>query len=156
MDPHTFSIGFRSGLSAGVFHQLTFYLVKFCMQRLLCFGSLSCWNLWWWGNLALKTGSRPAFKMVAIRVAAKFSVNMIHLWCSFHAYCTPNMHFQGVIGLWLKLSGLSFSSWSASAPFDSNSTLIRPYDVFKFLTIYFVANTIAAFFSLLFSCIIWQ
>ena len=43
MDPHTFSMGLRSGFDAGVFHQLMSFSTKYCCaHRLVCLGSLSC------------------------------------------------------------------------------------------------------------------
>ena len=43
---HKFSIGFASGLSGGVFHQLIdFSAKKVCAWREVCLGSLSCMNL---------------------------------------------------------------------------------------------------------------
>jgi len=42
---HRFFIGFASGLSAGVFHQIMLCSVKKCWACLdVCFGSLSCMN----------------------------------------------------------------------------------------------------------------
>ena len=47
MDPQTFSIGFRSGLSAWLIHQVTLFCSKkFWMHLLVCLGLLSWNNLW--------------------------------------------------------------------------------------------------------------
>lgn len=46
IDPHTFSIGFKSGDSGGVGHQLTLFVwKKFSICWLACLGSLSWYNL---------------------------------------------------------------------------------------------------------------
>ena len=56
---HKFSIGFMSGDSAGVFHQLIPFSSKKCLARIeVCLGSLSCMNLWWLGNFISKNGKR--------------------------------------------------------------------------------------------------
>lgn len=57
---HSSSIGLRSGDSGGVFHQLIpFCSIKVLASRLVCLGSLSCWNRWPSGNTSWMNGSNP-------------------------------------------------------------------------------------------------
>ena len=54
------SIGFRSGGSGGVFHQLiSFSSMKVLAMRLVCLGSLSCWKRWPCGYALFIKGSNP-------------------------------------------------------------------------------------------------
>ena len=54
-----FSMGFKSGDSAGVFYQLIlFSWMKSWAKREVCLGSLSCMNLWVSGNVDPMNGTR--------------------------------------------------------------------------------------------------
>ena len=76
MEPQTFSIGFKSGLEAGVLHQLMFFLEKnSCVYRLVCLGSLSCWNLCPAGNFSWRKGRKPALRMSVYTVEIMVPVN---------------------------------------------------------------------------------
>ena len=60
---HRFSIGFISGDSGGVFHQLIpFASIQSLAYPEVCFGSLSCINLWW-GMMSLMNGRRVLSRM---------------------------------------------------------------------------------------------
>ena len=60
-----FSRGFKSGHSAGVFHQLMlFSLIHFCACFEVCLGSLSCINLWPSGQASRMKGSSVTSRML--------------------------------------------------------------------------------------------
>ena len=62
---HRFSIGFRSGLSGGVCHQLIRFCSKNSHARLeVCLGSLSCMKRWWSGYTSRRKGMSGFSKMV--------------------------------------------------------------------------------------------
>ena len=57
-------IGFRSGLSGGVFHQLIpLRVMKSCARWLVCLGSLSYWKRWPSGKCELMEGRRVFSKI---------------------------------------------------------------------------------------------
>ena len=75
----TFSIGLRSGLSAGVFHQFIPVLDIISAAFLdVCLGSLSCWNFVIPG-CRLKKGSNADSRMLIWKSASMFPVKMTML-----------------------------------------------------------------------------
>ena len=65
---HIFSIGFKSGDSAGVFHQLIpFSTMKSLAKCEVCLGSLSCMNLCDMGNFSWINGTRVASRICVNR-----------------------------------------------------------------------------------------
>ena len=76
---HKFSIGLRSGDSAGVFHQfMPLSSKKDAAIREVCLGSLSCMYLWPSGNLWHKKGSSVLSSMLTKRGAFILPSNMQH------------------------------------------------------------------------------
>ena len=74
-----FSIGFKSGDSGGVFHQLIFLSVRnLCACFDVCFGSLSCMKQWWSGNMSWRNGRSVLSKMLVYNGAFIFPSN-IHI-----------------------------------------------------------------------------
>ena len=58
-----FSMGFRSGLSGGVGHQLILFSARKVLAHLeVCFGSLSCINRWT-GSFSLMNGTSVLSRM---------------------------------------------------------------------------------------------
>ena len=61
-------MGFMSGLSGGVFHQLILLSsINFWVSLLVCFGSLSCWNLWPSGNVSRIKGIRLLLRRSSVK-----------------------------------------------------------------------------------------
>lgn len=103
---HRFSMGLRSGDSAGVFHQLIPLSKKYALASLeVCLGSLSCMNWWPSGNLAFKKGSKVFRNISTYRGASiipskmQISVEPIQL-IPAHTWT-----FIGCFGLGLFLGG---------------------------------------------------
>ena len=63
---HTHSIGLKSALLAGVFHQLiSFWAKNSLATRLVCFGSLSCMKQYWpAGTFSIRKGKWNSSKML--------------------------------------------------------------------------------------------
>ena len=79
-----FSIGFRSGLSGGVGHQLMpISSKKSEIYSLLCLGSLSWYNRWPVGNSSFIKGSQPPSKILLSRITFIFPVNITTLVAPF-------------------------------------------------------------------------
>ena len=75
-----FSIGFKSGDSAGVLHQLIFFSCrKFCANRDVCLGSLSAMNLWLVGITRAINGSNVRSSMFTYSGAFIIPSKM-HIW----------------------------------------------------------------------------
>ena len=74
---HRFSIGFKSGDSGGVFHQLMFSFSKNAFAILdVCLGSLSCMNRWESGYLRRINGSKPLCRIDTYRSAFIIPLNI--------------------------------------------------------------------------------
>lgn len=74
-----FSIGFRSGDSGGVFHQLISPSSRNCCAcRDVCLGSLSCMKRWWSGKTSLTKG-RSVLSRMLVYIAAFILPSNIHI-----------------------------------------------------------------------------
>ena len=72
-----FSMGFKSGDSGGIFHQLIFLFARnVCACFDVCFGSLSCMNRWWSANTSLRNGTSVRSRMLVYSGAFIFPSKM--------------------------------------------------------------------------------
>ena len=98
---HMFSMGLQSGLSGGVFHQLTpFVCIHAAAYRDVCLGSLSCMNRWWFGYTELIKGMRVASRIdvysCAFIIPSKMQIPVLPLELIPAQTCT----FVGCLGLY--------------------------------------------------------
>ena len=105
--PQTFSIGFRSGLEAGVRNQLIFFSSKYAFVHLLvCLGSLSCWNLCvLLPNWEFRKGRSAASKMSVYLVAVKVPVNITIAVAPFFEIPPQMLTLGGCFGRPVSLAG---------------------------------------------------
>ena len=102
IDPHTFSIGFKSGLSARLFHQcILFFSKKAWIYRLVCFGSLSWYSLWPSGYILLRNGMRKAD--ISISGCCHYSSKHHKLSGAPLRNSSPDTNLWGILTLVLQL-----------------------------------------------------
>ena len=129
MEPHTFSIWLKSGLSAGLFHQLILlFSKKVWMYRLVCLGSLSWYSLCPSGYVILRSWTREADRMSPYLVAVIIPSNMTSCVAPLFAILTHTGIFGGCLYLYLSLLGGLFCSKTVrcTKPFHVFSVFIRP------------------------------
>ena len=111
MEPHTFSIGFKSGLSAGLFYQLILlFSKKVWMYRLVCLGSLSWYSLCPSGYVILRNWTREADRMSPYLVAVITPSNMMSCVAPLFAIPTHTGIFGRCLYLYLSFLGGLFCS----------------------------------------------
>ena len=94
-----FSIGFESGLSGGVFHQLIpFSSMNWHVALEVCFGSLSCINLWPLGYFCSRNGNNPLFSISMYTLASMIPLNTTTSVAPFQLMPAHTCNFRGCLG----------------------------------------------------------
>ena len=97
---HKHSIGLQSGDSGGVFHQLIlFWTINSAACREVCFGSLSCINLWPPGYFSAMNGKSVELKIWVLRLESIILSN-IQIWVGpLRLIPAHTCSFKGCLGL---------------------------------------------------------